>query len=524
MSTLGDILKQIFGGRPAPTQPSQLGRGTSSDTSGVTDKMLTDLALAEAIYMDIPPWLNEENPPMLPSGIGPLIASIIATITTIEAKITVGNNEDINDIIQRFIMPNLREEMEKGWALGGLIFKPYYNNATFSFDDENKLAGVQGKLKIGFLYPSQYLIDDFDNSGAILKIRMFNTIVQNSKFYTKVETQDYNENTRTLIITNEVFETSSTPTKYKWTDLGLAKVPLSAIDKWKNILPKMTFNDVHGCLVGLYNPPIANNTDFQSPYGLSPLVRAANALRRVDRVENGLDWEVDSSLARLFVDERAIPDMTNIPKKLAKTIVKILGDGGGDKKFFEKYSPDIRQEAYIKTLNKHLRRVEDIIGVAHGTVSDVDEVAKTATEIHKMKHTTYATVTDNQKALATGIKQLVAACQIWLFPTQVQEELEIIFDFDDSIANTPEEQLALYMMLQNAGNIPKWMTNSMYFNVDEDDAQEMVDEANAELAAEGEAPIEETEVSVEEEPPEEPYTEGDDEITAMLEELANLEV
>lgn len=277
----------LFRRKPAQIDASTRQSPNTADITGATDRMLNDLALAEAVYSNTPPWLNEESPPLVGSGIGALVASEIARLITIESSITVSDSE-INDVIQAYVMSNIRSEIEKGWALGGLILKPYYNNAVFELA-QGKVIGIHGRLKVDFMYPSQFLIDDYDNSGVIYRIRFFTTAVQDHKYYTRVEEQNYDETTKELTITNTVYETVTSPTKYKWDNLGEKTVPLDLIERWRNIQPKMVFTNVEGALVGFFKPALANNSDINSPYGLSGLVRAAHAIRRADKIFNSLD-------------------------------------------------------------------------------------------------------------------------------------------------------------------------------------------------------------------------------------------
>ncbi len=450
-----------------------------ADPRTASDRMLTDLALAEAIYTNTPPWLNEESPPLVGGGIGAMTAAEVARLITVEAKITVENAENVNAVIQDYVMPNLRYEVEKGWALGGLIFKPYYNNAVFEFDKNNgNLINVSGKLRIAFIYTSQFLIDEYDVSGLILRVRFFSIATKDNRFYTKVEEQSFDEASGTLTITNTVYETGTAPSKYKWDDLGSKVVPLETVERWKNILPKLIIPKVKGCLIGFYRPAIAYNTNVNSPYGLSPLVRAANAIRRADRTLNGLDWEMGASLARLYIDEMAVAREDDAVKKFAKYVIK-LNPANDNARTFEKFSPDMRDVNYLNIYNAHLRHIEDILGLAHGTISDAQEITRTATEISKSRQRTYAMVVDNQKSLEMALRQLVYAIQVWMNPLQVADELKQTYDFDDSIVNNPDEQLAQYMILQNAGNIPAWKTNMMYFNCSEEAAKQMAVEGMA---------------------------------------------
>ena len=465
--------------RQAPVTPGTTDNATTADKDVVLSRQMDNLELAERIYINNPPWLSEDKDnPLIGTNTGALVAAEIARMVTIESKIAVENNPDVDAVIQDYVMPNLRTELEKGWALGGIVFKPYFSGATMGVTAEGLVTSIDGKMRVAFVYPSQFLIDDYDNNGAIIQIRFFSTVMQQARFFTKVETMKYNELLNQVTITNEVFVTASAPTKYKWDDLGNTKVPLTDVKRWENIQPNMIITNVKSALVGMYKPPMANNLNFNSPYGISPLVRAAQALRRIDIVQNAIDWEVDSSLARLIVDERSIARTDRIPKKLAKVVTRLLGDE--TKRFFEKWSPEIRHESYLKLLNSNKCDAEDLIGVAHGTISEAPEMARTATEITKTRQRTFSTVVDNQKALEDAIRQLAYSISVWLNPTEASvegEELEITFDWDDSVVANPTEQLTLYMILQNAGNIPKWKTNQMFFNMDEEAAKELIMEA-----------------------------------------------
>jgi len=190
---------------------------------------------------------------------------------------------------------------------------------------------------------------------------------------------------------------------------------------------------------------------------------------------------MDATLARLIIDETAIPQRDSIPKKLTKFVVQLLGDGGG-KKIFEKFSPEIREQNYLNVYNSRMRQIEDIIGLARGSLSEVEILAKTATEVGVSKQETYALIVDNQKALENAIRQLVYSMAVWTEPTQVikQEDIEMTFDFDDGVVSNPKEQIATMLQLQSAGNIPAYRVVMSYFNIDMEEAKEMVAEAKQE--------------------------------------------
>ena len=450
------------------------------ETQHVTDQMLNDLALAESIYTNKPHWLQEESPALEGAGIGPLVAAEVSRLITIEMKVTVegDNNAELDNVVQKYLLPNMRDEVEKGWALGGLVMKPFYQDATFTLDDEGNVTGVDGRIKIDFKYPAEFIINNFDASGTIFDISFYSMVSQEQKFYTLVERQFYDEATETLTITNVAYRTGHQPTRFKWDNLGSDIVPLTDVKQWENILPKLVFTNMRGTLLGFYRPALANNTDLKSPYGLSGLVRAAHAIKRADRTYNNLDWEMDSSLARLFIDEVSLVDTTRVPKKVSKMLIRLLG---GPQRYFEKFNPTIREANYLRVWNSHLRQVEDVIGLAHGTISEVEHVAKTASEIKVTKQRTYAMIVGNQEALKDAIEQLVYSIAIWKNPTAVIEGVSTTFNFDDSITQDAEAKLGSLMTLHSSGLIPGYMVIMDYYNCDKEEAKKIVAEAAGEL-------------------------------------------
>lgn len=455
----------------------------------ITEKVIDNFRLAEAIYTDNPPWLRKESPPLISTGVGILIASEIARLITIEAKINVTPSEavdenariHVNDVLQSYVMPNLRVEVEKGWALGGLIFKPSYKRLDLELNEKQEVVNVSGKLKIEFIYPSQFLINSFDNSGSLNEVTFFYTKQIKNNFYTLVEKHTFDEVNSKTKISNIVYATSHPPTIYSWHDLGNKTVPLSTIPQWAEILPEIVFNDVQALLIGYFKPATANNKNVNSSYGMSPLVRAANALERVDRTFNSLDWELDASMAHLYIDESAIANKNSVSHKLAKIMVKL--NGSPDRTLFEKYSPNIRDVSYLNVYNAHLRQCEDIVGLARGTISNAETVERTATEFAMSRQRSYATVVDNQKALENAIRQLVYAMFVMHEPTQIinKENINMLFDFDDSIVSNPQEQVTNMITLVDAGIIPKYRVAMSYFNISEEDAKTMIEETKKDL-------------------------------------------
>jgi A118 family predicted phage portal protein len=109
--------------------------------------------------------------------------------------------------------------------------------------------------------------------------------------------------------------------------------------------------------------------------------------------------------------------------------------GATDKPMIEPYSPDIRDESYYHGYNEQLRRIEFDSGLAYGTLSNVQEVEKTAEEIKSSKQRSYTTVSDIQQALQRALTDLVDAINYWVSAESLapEGEYKVSFDWDDSI-------------------------------------------------------------------------------------------
>lgn len=98
-----------------------------------------------------------------------------------------------------------------------------------------------------------------------------------------------------------------------------------------------------------------------------------------------------------------------------------------------------------------LKRVEFQCGLAYGTLSDPQNVDKTAEEIRSSKQRSYTTVKDLQRALGNALTDLVYSISKlldaqWNSGTAVSPpgDCNVTFDFDDSIISDPKERKQMY--------------------------------------------------------------------------------
>ena len=69
--------------------------------------------------------------------------------------------------------------------------------------------------------------------------------------------------------------------------------------------------------------------------------------------------------------------------------------------------------------NNQMKLIEFACCLAYGTLSDPQNVDKTATEIKTSKQRSYTFVSDTQQALQTALEDLVYAMNFWAFACMV---------------------------------------------------------------------------------------------------------
>ena len=143
------------------------------------------------------------------------------------------------------------------------------------------------------------------------------------------------------------------------------------------------------------------------------------------------------------------------------------------------FSPVIRDESLFNGLNELLRKVEFNCGLAYGTLSNVQETAKTATEIIMSKQRSYATVSDIQKSLEYALKNLAYAMNVWasLIGKSSSSDYEMTFNWDDSLVVDKKEELASMQQDVSGGLIRPELYIMKKYGVDEKTAQEMMPQA-----------------------------------------------
>ena len=441
------VLKQIFGAKSPGTAPPDV---------AISSAMTHAIELWDAEYKGRPDRTKQKH--IRSINIGAAVASEIARLVTIEFKSEITGSkraEALNVDYQNFL-DKIRIYTEFACAKGGIIFKPYVSG------DKICVNAVQADA----FYPTAY-----DNAGNITGAVFLERYTQGGTYYTRLEYHSLSGKSYSII--NEAYASKDNTT------LG-SKVSLDSVSAWSDIAPEAELSNVSAPLFSYFRIPNANYIDSESPLGISVFAKAIPLIRDADEIYSSLVWEFKSGQRKIFVDEMALRKDENSCLKMPE-----LEDGvvvtldSTDPKFYQAFSPELRDEPIRRGLNEVLRRIETLCGVAYGTLSDVQDTAKTATEIKASKQRTYSTVTDIQKALKSSLHQLAEAMNYYaeLYNLSPSGSYEISFDFDDSIIVDTEAEQKIWFAEVGAGLIRPTMYLMKRYGVTEEQATEMLPEA-----------------------------------------------
>lgn len=433
-------------------------------------KMIKAIQTWRKMYEDKPEWLDDLTDSQ---NLSASIANEIARLVTLEFESEiVGKQDNEGDIItnkraeylnkqyQKHVMKNIRTQVEYACALGGMVFKPYIDGEEIAID---------------FVQADEFIPVRFNSSGELVSAVFPDRIKKGDTIYTRLEFHDLLE--EGVYIKNVVYASD-----YGGDEIGY-QVPLNSVEEWKDLNEEGVIKGVKSPLFAYFKIPQANTIDSKSNLGVSVFEKARKLIKQADKLYSTMLWEYEASEKAILIDREFIRlGQTTLPKGKERLFLKVDGEDG----FYEEYSPEIRSEPYFDGLNKLLQKIEFNCGLAYGTLSDVQTVDKTATEIKASKQRTYSTVLDVQSSLKDSLSQLIKAMNVWADISGVEKgEYGVSFDFDDSLAMDTETEHQI-MLQEVAAEILKPEIYLMKrYGVTEEQAREMMPNM-ADVMGEGE--------------------------------------
>lgn len=386
----------------------------------------------EQMYRNKAEWINEDVKSLeLPSAIANEFVRL--TMAEFKTNITGGARATYIKNIYDYAIKELPNNLEYGNAKGGLIIKPYVKNGRIFIEF----------IQQGYFYPVEY-----DDTGKITSAIFVSQKVEGENIYTRLEYHSL-KGTSYFII-NKAFKSKDK------NDLG-DEISLSAVEEWKMIEPKTKIDNIEKTLFAYYKTPMANNIT-KSPLGISVYAKAENLIKDADTQYGRTMWEYEASEKAIYASTEALKQrnvngnsLWEIPKLKERLFRAVDVAKANGEELFHDYSPDIRDEAFWRGLNKILERIEFNCMLAYGTLSEPTYSDKTATEIKASKQRSYTTVSRMQENLQNTLEDLLYAINVLttLYRLAPEGTYQTSFEWGDSILTDTEKEQTLQMQEVN---------------------------------------------------------------------------
>lgn len=387
------------------------------------------------MYKNEAPWINDDIKSLeLPSAIANEFVRL--TMSEFNTDITGGARASYIKKIYYNAIKKLPNNLEHGNAKGGLVLKPYVKNNNIFVEF----------IQQGYFFPIEY-----DDTGKIIGAVFVSQKTKGEDIYTRLEYHSL-QGTDYFII-NKAFKSKDED------DLG-DEIPLYQVEEWKSIQEETKIENIEKPLFSYYKPPIANNIDVKSPLGISVYAKAENLIKDADIQYGRTMWEYEASEKAIYASTEALRQrhkngvsLWEIPKLKDRLFRAVDITKSNGEELFQDYSPEVRDEAFWRGLNKIIERIEFNVGLAYGTLSEPTFSDKTATEIKASKQRSYVTVSRMQENLQDALEDLLYAIDTLttLYKLAPIGTYQASFEWGDSVLMDTEKEQVLQMQEVNAG-------------------------------------------------------------------------
>lgn len=442
-------------------------------TSGVMERAIE---LWSRMYRNDPPWRGGKAdviPLNLPAAISEEMARLILT----EFKIEVTGSAR-GDFINQQIADNfgsLSDHVELYCAKGGICLKPYVSGQTIHID---------------FTQADRFFPTAYNSNKEITGGIFVDTKRQGDYLYTRLEQHSLVGTDYT--ISNHAFRSEKLNYQISDDDYISAQHPfmtavsLSEVEDWAGLSEEpVTIHYVDHPLFVYIKVPRANNIDTYSPLGASVFSRSVEVIEQADRQFSRILWEYFATEAAIHASEGIfetdrkgniiLPEGKERLYRAFDFEIKEAGSGS----FLKEYAPAIRDSSLFSGLNKYFQRIEFLCGLSYGTISDPQQIEKTAEEIRMSKQRSFTVVSRMQSVWDSGFDRLIYAMDVLctLYGLAPAGRAEKSVAWGDGVLEDTEKEYQRRWSMVMAGKYKLEKFYAWYFGCTEAEALELIPKA-----------------------------------------------
>lgn len=427
-----------------------------------------------------------------PDEFGNIIPSMEPkTIKTDKPVTSTDRAEYLNEQYEK-LKKQLRKQIEYGIAKGGLVIKPYLVANKIDKTDKQKNAKADWQMEFDFIQADSFYPLAFDASGQITEAAFIQTQIEKDVIYRRLEYHRWKNNSITII--NKAFKASSNQNQGDISGLDLGhEIPLSTVSAWKDLKEKVEIKNIQKPLFAYFKMPEANTIDTSSPLGVSGYSRAVNLIKDADMQYSRLLWEYEAGEMAIDIDRDALQfqkdgkgDVHSVNPQMQARLFREVDLG--ESNTYNPYAPALRDTSFTTGLNTILMRIEDVTGLSRGTLSDVTQEARTATEIKILKQRSFQTNADIQQAIEDALRDVIYVMNAYcdLYEITKEGEYDVSFEWDDSIIVDVDTELTKQITLLQNGLTSKVEVRKWYFGETDRQAEEALQKISQETMQDAE--------------------------------------
>ena len=414
------------------------------------------------LYYDEPRWLKETHYQSL--NLPASICAEFARLIMVVFDVVISGSARADFLNQQFRRrtANLRIKLEKGCAVGGLVFKPYVSC---------------GKVMTDCVIQDEFIPTEFFDDTCVGGV-FVNKITKGDRYYWQLEKQRYDYAAKTHTSQSRFF-VSEQPDKLG-REINVSEYPLPVQEQFT----------IYNCdlpLFAFWRVPEANTEVKDSPLGISVFARAVRNIREADKQWDRFLWEFEGGELAIDASEFALRQAPvqdsegnivkmEMPKTKDRLFRRINARKHDNSAFYEIFAPQLRDSSYGHGLNRIRRAIEWIVGLAYGTLSDPQDVDKTAEEIKASKHRSYTFICNMQASLQTTLEQYIYAIDKYTTVCNLAPSgaYNIQWNWGDGVLEDSDKETQIKLQEVNNNIITKEAYLTWRYSVTEEQAKEMI--------------------------------------------------
>ena len=406
----------------------------------------TELEAAQALWRSMlageATWNVSVDPPASPSiHIASSICREVSNNSTFELEATLDGIAELQTNFDKAV-EQMPEVVNLLAGYGSLVLKPFVRGS---------------RVLVNIATPDRFFPLKYNETGALVSVAFADTFNTAEDFYTLVETHTWDEPTSTYTITYKAFHSKQN------TDLGKPIAPQS-VPEWSH-LQDISFVNI--------SQPLFVEVCLQDKQAI--FAKAVKLIRLADEQYGRAVWEfeggelaVDASIDSFKRDANGNPILPK-GKERQFRVHNVAGE------FFkmQTFSPELRDTSLFNGLNEHKRHIEFTCGLAYGTISDPQNVDRTATEIRAAKQRFLITIRNVQRIVEEAYRNLAESINIlgFLYELYPFTSYELAFVWGDSVLEDPDEEYRRRLELVDKGILTAAEFRAWYMEEDLETAQ-----------------------------------------------------